>query len=80
MNFSLQGLGENVLEENRNFQAWSDKVILRRVVEEGVMATNFEFTDNGSPRQGDYYYVRVKQANDAYAWSSPTWIGGFGPN
>ena len=80
MNFSLQGLSENVLEENRNFQAWSDKVILRRVVEEGVMETNFEFTDNESPRQGDYYYVRVKQANDAYAWSSPTWIGGFGPN
>ena len=25
---------------------------------------------------GLYYYVRVVQANDAIAWSSPVWIGG----
>ena len=80
MSFALQALNENPLEETRTFQAWSDKVILRRVVEEGVLETEFEFTDIESPRQGDYYYVRVKQANDAFAWSSPTWVGGFGPN
>ena len=24
-----------------------------------------------------YYYVRVRQVNDAMAWSSPVWVGGF---
>ena len=33
--------------------------------------------DDKDARQGDYYYVRVRQANDAMAWSSPIWVGGY---
>ena len=80
IDFDLHHLDEHPLEETRDFQVWTDSVVLRRVADEGVMETEFEITDTDAPRQGDYYFVRVKQANDAYAWSSPTWIGGNAPD
>ena len=80
IDFDLHHLDEHPLEETRDFQAWTDSIVLRRVADEGVMETEFEITDTDAPRQGDYYFVRVKQANDAYAWSSPTWIGGNAPD
>jgi hypothetical protein len=49
---------------------------LRKVVKDGPDDIHFEF-DDLSDRHGDYYYVRVLQANDAIAWSSPIWIGGY---
>ena len=54
---------------------YTDRVTLRRRVEDGVREVTFEI-DDISDRQGDYYFVRVRQANDALAWSSPIWIGG----
>ncbi len=51
--------------------------MLRRLVRDGKQERQFEFVDDDNPRQGDYYYVRVVQANDAIAWSSPVWIGGY---
>ncbi|MGC9398099.1 MAG: DUF3604 domain-containing protein [Anaerolineae bacterium] len=33
----------------------------------------FTLEDTGAP--GDVYYVRVRQVNDQWAWSSPIWIG-----
>ena len=55
---------------------FDDAIVLRRVVESGPAAVSFQFKDTGM-LQGDYYFVRVKQANDATAWSSPVWVGGF---
>ncbi len=52
-----------------------DVVRLRRVVSQGSRDVRFEFSDS-SKKQGDYYFVRVRQANDAMAWSSPIWVGG----
>jgi hypothetical protein len=52
-----------------------DTVSVRKVISEGQREVNFELTDQGE-RQGDYYFVRVRQANDAMAWSSPIWVGG----
>jgi len=57
---------------------YRDRVILRRVITKGPMDVNFELEDKGET-QGDYYYVRVVQANDALAWSSPIWVGGLSP-
>lgn len=54
-----------------------DGILLRRIVEQGVRDVSFELSDADEPRQGDYYYVRVRQANDAAAWSSPIWVGGY---
>ena len=57
---------------------YNDTVTLRRVVETGPDDVSFQIEDTGNI-QGDYYFVRVKQANDASAWSSPIWVGGIPP-
>ena len=54
-----------------------DRITLRRLVRSGPRDVTFRYTDTDSPRQGDYYYVRVLQVNDAMAWSSPIWVGGY---
>ena len=54
-----------------------DGITLRHIVTDGERDLTFSYTDDDSPNQGDYYYVRVRQANDAMAWSSPIWVGGF---
>ena len=54
-----------------------DGVTLRRVIAGGEKEVSFQFTDSGNPDQGDYYYFRVEQANDAIGWTSPIWIGGY---
>ena len=54
-----------------------DSITLRRVVSDGTREINFSFIDDDHPNQGDYYYFKVVQANDAIAWSSPIWVGGY---
>ncbi len=55
-----------------------DTITLRRIVSEGSLDESFAIDDE-SPRQGDYYYVRVLQADNGLAWSSPVWVGGHAP-
>ncbi|NIP14730.1 MAG: DUF3604 domain-containing protein [Pseudomonadales bacterium] len=57
----------------------ADTIRLRRIISEGTLEASFAF-DDVSERQGDYYYVRVRQADDGLAWSSPVWIGGHAPH
>jgi hypothetical protein len=66
------------LEQEVPAPDYVDRVLLRRVITDGERDVRFEVEDS-SPKQGDYYFVRVRQANDAMAWSSPVWIGGFPP-
>ena len=54
-----------------------DRITLRRLIRNGPRDVTFSYTDDDEPRQGDYYYVRVVQVNDAMAWSSPVWVGGY---
>jgi hypothetical protein len=54
---------------------YTDTIVLRRQITDGPREVSFSFDDTGE-RQGDYYFVRVRQANDAMAWSSPIWVGG----
>ena len=54
-----------------------DRITLRRLIRNGPRDVSFDYTDEDTPRQGDYYYVRVRQVNDAMAWSSPVWVGGY---
>ena len=35
---------------------------------------DWSLEDAGSGAPEDWYYVRVRQRNDQYAWSSPTWV------
>ena len=58
-------------------QGYVDQVELRHIIVDGQRDVSFELADRYDPRQGDYYYVRVRQANDAAAWSSPIWVGGY---
>jgi hypothetical protein len=55
----------------------NDGLLLRRIVSEGVRDVKLRYTDDENPRHGDYYYVRVRQTNDALAWSSPIWVGSY---
>ncbi len=54
-----------------------DGVTVRRIINDGPREISFEFDDDSEPDQGDYYYLIVEQANDAIAWSSPVWVGGY---
>ena len=56
---------------------WEDRVTLRRIVAKGPLDVTFALEDTGT-LHGDHYYVRVTQLNDAMAWSSPIWVGGYG--
>lgn len=61
------------------FDGYADRIVLRTLSGEGPLDVDFEFVDTSTPQHGDYYFVRVRQANEALAWSSPIWVGGFPP-
>ena len=73
----LADLQRGRLDHAMPFDGYEDGLLLRRLVTEGQRDVAFAVTDDDDPRQGDYYYVRVRQANDAMAWSSPIWVGGY---
>ena len=74
----LREMEKGLLKRTLPFQIYEDTVTLRRHITDGEDDVRFEIEDEGSI-QGDYYYVRVKQVDDAMAWSSPIWVGGFAP-
>ncbi len=72
----LRAMQDGIVTVELPFDEYVDTVTLRRIVVRGETDVSFTVTDTG-PRQGDYYYVRVRQTNDAMAWSSPIWVGGY---
>ena len=73
---SLREASRNQATANLPFGEYTDRIHLRRARTEGPMDVTFEFTDKGT-HHGDWYFIRITQTNDATAWSSPTWVGGF---
>lgn len=73
----LRDLRDGRLEQPMPIEGYADEMVLRRIVTDGPRDLRFDYIDVDDPRQGDYYYVRVRQANDAMAWSSPVWSGGY---
>ena len=57
---------------------YQDEITVRRYQPGDTRQATFEVNDNGNT-VGDWYQVRVVQANDAVAWSSPVWVGGNPP-
>ena len=55
-----------------------DTIEIRRIPADLARDVTFQFEDRARSR-GDSYYVRVRQANDSEAWSSPIWVGGHPP-
>ena len=75
---NFKDLEEGRLAHEQTTDDYVDTTTLRRIIEDGEREVSFEFTDTDT-RQGDYYFIRVVQSNDAIAWSSPVWIGGHAP-
>lgn len=46
-----------------------------RAVTDAERTVSLEFDDDRPADAADWYYVRVRQTNDQWAWSSPTWVG-----
>lgn len=52
----------------------SPAILLHRAADESARTVRMDFEDVGGDEGTDWYYTRVRQANDQYAWSSPTWV------
>lgn len=52
----------------------SEALLVHRAVPEQQFAVAHTFTDNTPQRETDYYYVRVAQENNQWAWASPVWV------
>ena len=52
----------------------AESFLIHRIVFAENYKTEFEFTDEHDTDQTDWYYVRVTQTNNSYAWSSPIWV------
>ena len=74
----LRDMQNGVVGYDQQVDDYTDRVRLTRQREDTLNTVSFEFEDQGET-QGDFYYLRVIQANDAIAWSSPVWIGGHAP-
>ena len=86
----LREMRDGAVQAVLPFDGFRDAVTLRRIVAAGELDVAFAFTDSAPAENGDgeatpagrhddYYYLRVVQANDALAWSSPIWVGGYPP-
>jgi hypothetical protein len=45
-----------------------------RAAARGEYAGAFSLVHDGVPGRRDWYYVRVRQVNDQWAWTSPVWV------
>ena len=73
---ALRGANGKSTHQHVPMADYIDHVRIRRIITDGPRDVSFEMTDQGT-LQGDYYYVRAVLTNDAIAWSSPVWIGGY---
>ena len=69
-------LWAGAVEHKLPFDIYEDTVTLRRIRTNGPDDIEFDFEETGTIH-GDYYYVRVKLVDEAMAWSSPVWVGGY---
>ena len=76
LTLALKDLQRGTVSFDLPFDIYDDQVTIRRRIDQGSMDVSFEVEDT-SAIQGDYYFVRITQANDAIAWSSPIWVGGY---
>ena len=74
----LADMRRGQLERGLPVDGYPDEgITLRWIISDGERDVEFSYTDEREPREGDYYYVRVRRVNDAMAWSSPVWVGGY---
>ena len=71
--FTFREMQSGKLSKLINQDDFSANIMLQHVSSSRPWDEKFEFIDH-SPRQGDYYYLRVDQTDGHQAWSSPIWI------
>ncbi len=74
--FAFSDLVDNRMRHEFRVGRSTDRLVLSVVDPQSPMTRDFEFVDTGDLKQGDNYYVRVRQLDGALAWSSPFWVGG----
>lgn len=52
----------------------SEAILVHRAVPVQQYALEVDFSDSATERETDYYYVRVAQENNQWAWGSPVWV------
>lgn len=68
---------EELLEGSKsNFViGWlSEAILFNRAVPESAFTVEHYMEDTTPERDTDYYYVRVRERNQQWAWSSPIWV------
>ncbi|NWG46578.1 MAG: DUF3604 domain-containing protein [Alphaproteobacteria bacterium] len=55
---------------------YKDTVTLRTIALPSAIEQRISWTDDGTARDGDVYFIRVLQTDGGIAWSSPFWVGG----
>jgi hypothetical protein len=75
--FSLSELSDGESVSRNTIEGFKESVTLRRIRDDLTLDHEFEFVDTEFPKQGDYYFVRVRQIDGGMAWSSPVWVGGI---
>lgn len=73
----LQQLKQGRVVRHYNVDGYSDSITFELVKKQLPDTVDFNFTDERPFGEGDYYYIRVIQADDNMAWTSPVWVGGF---
>ena len=49
-------------------------MLVHRAVPEAQLQKSLVFEDDEPERDTDFYYVRVSQENNQWAWASPIWV------
>ena len=52
----------------------SEAVLFNRAIPENSYKVEHYIEDNHPERETDYYYLRVRQRNQQWGWSSPIWV------
>ena len=82
LEFSLNGatyryLLSDLLTGSRSefIRGWrSEAMLVHRAVPEAQLQATLVFEDDEPEYQTDFYYVRVAQENNQWAWASPIWV------
>ena len=79
MTLSFESIGNGPVTHALPAGRYTDRVSARVVNPQSPLDRTFDFSDSVDPFDGDYYYLRIKQLDGRYIWSSPWWVGGVRP-
>ena len=56
----------------------SPALCLHRAIPKSELTHRFAFLHRNRSHRRDWYYLRVRQRNNQWAWTSPIWVNGYG--